>query len=61
LALSHYGGTKKNGKLHICVDFQKLNTAIKKDPYPLPFTKEVLNLVVGHEVYSFLDYFLGYH
>jgi hypothetical protein len=25
---------KKNGKLRICVDFRKLNTATKKNPYP---------------------------
>jgi hypothetical protein len=31
LAFSHYGGTeKKNKKLQICVDFQKLNVATKK-------------------------------
>jgi hypothetical protein len=52
---------KKNKKLRICVDFQKLNIATKKDPYPLPFMEEVLDMVVGHEVYSFLDGFLGYH
>jgi len=40
---------KKNKKLQICMDFQKLNTAIKKDFYPLPFMKEVLDLVVGHK------------
>jgi hypothetical protein len=51
----------KNGKLKICVDFRKLNVATKKDPYPLPFTNEVINIVVGHEVYTFLDGFLGYH
>jgi hypothetical protein len=27
---------KKNGKLRICIDFQKVNVATKKDPYPLP-------------------------
>ncbi len=31
LALSHCGGTKKNVKLEICEDFQKLNIATKKD------------------------------
>jgi hypothetical protein len=44
---------KKNKKLTICVDFKKLNVATKKDPYPLPFTNEVINIVVGHEVYIF--------
>jgi hypothetical protein len=52
---------KKNGKLQICMDFQKLNIATKKDPYPFPFTKEVLDMVVGHEVYLFFDGLLGYH
>jgi hypothetical protein len=46
---------KKNGKLKTCIDFKKLNVAIKKDPYPLPFTNEVLNTIVGYEAYSFLD------
>jgi hypothetical protein len=36
---------KNNGKLIICIDFRKLNVAIKKDPYPLPFTYEGLNIV----------------
>jgi hypothetical protein len=52
---------KKNGKFWICVEFWKLNIATKKDPYPLPFTKEVLDMVAEHEVYTFLDGFLGYH
>jgi hypothetical protein len=47
--------SKKNGKLKICKDFIKLNTTTKKDPYPLPFTNEVLNTIEGYETYSFLD------
>jgi hypothetical protein len=42
---------KKNGKLRICIDFRKLNIATKKNPYPLPFTNEVLNTVAGYEAY----------
>jgi hypothetical protein len=34
---------KKNGKFRICVNFRKMNATTKKDPYPLPFTYEVLN------------------
>ncbi len=52
---------KKNGKLKICIDFKKLNAATKKDPYSLPFTNEVLNIVAGYEAYSFLDGYSGYH
>jgi len=44
---------KKNGKLRIYIDFRKLNAATKKDPYPLPFTNEVLSIVVGYEAYFF--------
>ncbi len=52
---------KKNKKLKICVDFRKLNVATKKDPYSLPFTDEVIKIVAGHEVYTFLNGFFGYH
>jgi hypothetical protein len=52
---------KKNGKLQICMDFQKLNVVTKKDPYPLPFIEEVLDMVAKHEVYSFLDGFSSYY
>jgi hypothetical protein len=49
---------KKNRQLKFCVDFRKLNNATKKDPYQLPFINEVINILVGHEVYTFLDFFL---
>jgi hypothetical protein len=52
---------KKKGKLKICVDFMKLNVATTQDPYPLPFMDEVINIVVGHEVYPFFKKNSGYH
>jgi hypothetical protein len=52
--------SKKNHKLRICMDFWQFNVATKKDPYPLPFIEEVLDKVVGHDVYSFLDGFSCY-
>ena len=52
---------KKNGKIRICQDFRKLNDATKKDYFPLPFTDSILDVVAGHEVYSFLDGFSGYN
>ena len=52
---------KKNGKLWICVDFRCLYVATKKDPYPLLFTDEVLDTVIGYAAYSFIDCFPGYH
>jgi hypothetical protein len=38
---------KKNGKFRICVDFKKLNSTTKSDPFPLPFTYEELNIVTS--------------
>ncbi len=51
----------KNGKFGIYVDFKKLNVAMKKKPFPLPFIDEVLNTMVGCETYSFLDGYSRYH
>ena len=52
---------KKNGQLRICIDYRKLNAATKKDPYPLPFTEEVLDVVAGYDMYTFLDGRCGYY
>jgi hypothetical protein len=52
---------KNNGQLRICVDFEKVKKKTKKDPYPLPFSNEVLDIVVGYEAYSLLDGYSRYH
>jgi len=39
----------------------KFNVPIKKNPYLLPFTDEVINFVIEHEVYTFLNGFSRYH
>jgi hypothetical protein len=43
------------------VDYQKLNSQNKKDPFPLPFLDSILDIVVGHEMYSFTDGYSGYN
>jgi hypothetical protein len=52
---------KKIREIRICVDLRKLNDACLHDPFPTPFTDEVLDNVGGREVYSFIDGFSGYH
>jgi hypothetical protein len=52
---------KKQGGITICFDLRNLNDAFLHDPFPTPFTEEVLENVGGHEIYSFIDGFLGYH
>jgi hypothetical protein len=52
---------KKQGGIRIYVDLRNLNVACLHDPFPTPFTNEVLENVGGHEAYSFTDGFSGYH
>jgi hypothetical protein len=52
---------KKQGRIKIYVDLSKLNDACLYDPFPTPFTYEVLENVGGKEAYSFTDGFSGYH
>ena len=52
---------KTKGEIRICVDLRKLNDSCLHDPFPTPFTDEVLDNVGGQEVYSFTDGFSGYH
>jgi hypothetical protein len=51
----------KQGGIGICVDLRKLNDACLHDPFPTPFTDEVLENVGAHEAYSFIDGFSSYH
>nr|GFC59739.1 reverse transcriptase domain-containing protein [Tanacetum cinerariifolium] len=44
----------------VCIDYQKLNEATRKDPFPLPFMDQMLERLVGNEYYCFLDGFSGY-
>jgi hypothetical protein len=43
------------------VDYRSLNFACVDDPFPTPFTYEVLEQVAGKESYSFKDGFSRYH
>jgi hypothetical protein len=61
MVVTHSNSTQKNGKLRICIDFRKLNVATKKDPYPLPFRDEVLNIIARYEADPFLDGYSRYH
>jgi hypothetical protein len=49
---------KKTEEIRICIDLNKLNDAYFHDPFPTPFTDEVLDNVGRQEVYSFIDVFL---
>jgi hypothetical protein len=48
----------KQGGIRIYVDPRKLNDACLHDPFPTPFTDEVLENVGGQEAYSFTVWIL---
>lgn len=52
---------KKTSGIRICVNLKNLNDACVHDPFPTPFTDEVLKNVGGREAYSFTNGFSGYH
>ena len=52
---------KKTSEFRICVILRKMNDACLHDPFPTPFTDEVLEGVGGQEFYPFTDGFSGYH
>ncbi|CAL9005427.1 unnamed protein product, partial [Prunus brigantina] len=45
----------------VCIDYRKLNTATRKDHFPLPFIDQMLERLAGHSHYCFLDGFSGYN
>nr|GEX20523.1 DNA-directed DNA polymerase [Tanacetum cinerariifolium] len=44
----------------VCIDYKKLNNAIRKDHFPLPFMDQILERLAGNEFYCFLYGFSGY-
>jgi len=52
---------KQKHEIRIYVDLRQINAACIHDPFPTPFTDEVLDNVRGQEAYSFTNGFLVYH
>ena len=45
----------------VCINYKKLNTATRKDHYPLPFIDKMLDKLARHSHYCFLDGYSGYN
>ena len=45
----------------ICIDYRRLNKDTRKDHFPLPFLDQMLDRLVGHDYYCFLDGYSGYN
>lgn len=53
--------TKPLGDIQICTDFRGLNKAYPKDEFPLPNLDMIDDLILGREILSLMDEFLGYN
>ena len=51
---------KKDGGLHFCIDFRKLNARTKKNSYPLPHIQEMLESLEGSCIFSSFDFKSGF-
>lgn len=51
---------KKDGRLRFCIDLRKLNNKTLKDSYSLPRIEQVLDSLLGSEIFSTLDLKAGY-
>ncbi|MBW0557298.1 hypothetical protein O181_097013 [Austropuccinia psidii MF-1] len=48
-------GKKKDGGLHLCVDYCKLNTVPRKNKYPVPPMNQILTVFKGSYIFSKID------
>jgi hypothetical protein len=53
--------TRVQSGWRVCIDYRKLNTATKKDHFPLPFIDQMVERLAGHEYYCSLDGYFGYN
>lgn len=53
--------TKVKTKWCVCIDNRIFNSATRKDHFPLPFIDQMLERLVGHEYYCFLEGYSGYN
>ena len=51
---------KKDGSLHFCIDFWRLNAKTKKDSYPLPRMQETMESMVCTRYFSCMDLKSGF-
>ena len=52
---------KKDGSMRLCVDYRQLNKVTIKNRYPLPRIDDLMDQLVGAEVFSKIELRSGYH
>ena len=51
---------KKDGNLHFCIDYRKVNAVTTKDVHPLPKVDNILDTLGKARYFSTLDFASGY-
>jgi len=52
---------KKQGMIHVCVDYRDINQACLEDKFPTPFIDQIVDDCAGSEIFSLMDSFSGYN
>jgi hypothetical protein len=52
---------KKQGMIHVCVDYRDINKAFPKDNYLTPFIDHIVDDFTRSEIFSLMDGFSGYN
>ena len=52
--------TRLTTSWRVCIDYRRLNEVTRKDHFPLPFMDQLLERILGHPFYYFLDGYSGY-
>ena len=60
MCISSASEEKKDGSLHFCVDYRKLNAITRKDAYTIPWIDESLDTLSGSYLFTTLDLLSGY-
>jgi hypothetical protein len=53
--------TKKQGMIHVCVDYRDIHKACPKDNYPTTCVDQIVDDCAGSEIFSLIDGFFGYN
>jgi len=52
---------KKDGKLRLCINYQRLNQQTERDPFPTPVVADLIASTRGSRMFSKLDLQAGFH
>ena len=52
---------KKDGKVHMCIDYRDLNQANSKDNFPLPHIDTLIDNIVTNMFFLFMNEFSSYN